>query len=79
MNGNLRRTRRIGMKGEKRVAAAMLVARIREFRRALWSLGKSEGSFSPSSEFLKGREGGARVEIVFFDLAVSVKGAFRGV
>jgi hypothetical protein len=28
MNGDLRRTRRIGMKGEKRVAAAMLVAEL---------------------------------------------------
>jgi hypothetical protein len=28
MQGNLRRTRRIGMKGEKRVAAAMLVTEL---------------------------------------------------
>jgi hypothetical protein len=53
------------MKGEKRVAAAMLVARIRECRRVLWSLGKSEGDFSPSSEFLKGREGGRVLRLCF--------------
>jgi len=51
MDGNLRRTRRIGMKGEKRVAAAMLVADLTGCRGALWNFGEVKVVFSPSSEF----------------------------
>ena len=73
MNGNLRRTRRIGIKGEKRVVAAMLVARNGRVQRSSVESWGSEGGF----RLRQNSEGrGARVEIVFFDLAVSVKRPF---
>jgi hypothetical protein len=68
MQGNLRRTRRTGMKGEKRAAYAMLVSDVESAEECLEILGSERCSRLVRKS---GRKGG-RGRMVFFDLAVSV-------
>jgi hypothetical protein len=68
MQRNLRRTRRTGMKGEKRAAYAMLVSDVESVEECLESL----GSERCSGLVRKSGRKDARGRMVFYDLAVSV-------